>query len=54
MRPADVEMCCARIRAQGTRAKAARELGWRSETTFEELVRRMVEAELSALGEGDA
>ena len=29
MRPADVEMCCARIRAQGTRAKAARELGTR-------------------------
>lgn len=29
MRPADVEMCRARIRAQGTRAKAARELGTR-------------------------
>ena len=29
MRPADVEMCCARIRARGTRAKAARELGTR-------------------------
>jgi hypothetical protein len=29
MRPADVEMCCARIRAQGTGAKAARELGTR-------------------------
>lgn len=29
MRPADVEMCCARIRAQGTRAKAAREPGTR-------------------------
>jgi transposase len=29
MRPADVETCCARIRAQGTRAKAARELGTR-------------------------
>ena len=27
--PADVEMCCARIRAQGTRAKAARELSTR-------------------------
>lgn len=29
MRPADVEMCCARIRAQGAGAKAARELGTR-------------------------
>ena len=29
MRPADVEMCCARIRAQGTGTKAARELGTR-------------------------
>lgn len=29
MRPADVEMRCARIRAQGTRAKAAREPGTR-------------------------
>ena len=29
MRPADVEMCCAMIRAQGTGTKAARELGTR-------------------------
>ena len=48
VRPVDI------TQTRGDAGKAARELGWRSETTFEELVRRMVEAELSALGEGDA
>lgn len=48
VRPVDI------TETRGDAGKAARELGWRSATTFEELVRRMVEAELAALEGRDA
>jgi GDPmannose 4,6-dehydratase len=48
VRPVDI------TETRGDAGKAARELGWRSRTTFEELVRRMVEAELAALEGRDA
>ena len=47
-RPVDIS------ETRGDAGKAARELGWRPRTTFEELVRRMVEAELAALEGRDA
>ncbi len=47
-RPVDIS------ETRGDAGKAARELGWRPQTTFEELVRRMVEAELAALEGRDA
>lgn len=43
-RPAEVDLLI------GDPSKAARELGWRPEVSFDELVRRMVEADLAALG----
>jgi GDPmannose 4,6-dehydratase len=43
-RPAEVEVLC------GDASKAARLLGWRPRTTFEELVRLMLEADLGAAG----
>jgi GDPmannose 4,6-dehydratase len=42
-RPADVDLLI------GNPAKAKRELGWEAQTSFEELVRIMVEAEIEAL-----
>jgi len=45
-RPADVDLLI------GEPSKAKRNLGWEAETTFEELVRIMVEAELDALRAG--
>lgn len=47
-RPVDI------TETRGDAGKAARELGWTSRTTFEELVGRMVEAELAALEGRDA
>ncbi len=47
-RPVDI------TETRGDAGKAARELGWTSRTTFEELVGRMVEAELAALEGQDA
>ena len=48
VRPVDI------TETRGDAEKAARALGWRSRTTFEELVRRMVEAELAVLEGRDA
>lgn len=47
-RPVDI------TETRGDAGKAARELGWTSRTTFEELVGRMVEAELAAIEGRDA
>jgi GDPmannose 4,6-dehydratase len=44
MRPADVELLV------GNPIKAKQKLGWETQTSFEELVRIMVEAELVGLG----
>ena len=43
-RPAEVEMLV------GDASKAKRELGWAPRTSFEELIRLMVEADLELLG----
>ncbi len=43
-RPAEVELLC------GDPARAREELGWRPETSFRELVRRMVDADRAMLG----
>lgn len=48
VRPVDI------TETRGDAGKAERELGWKAETAFEELVRRMVEAEMDALGGRDA
>jgi GDPmannose 4,6-dehydratase len=37
----------------GDPSRARKRLGWEPTLDFEQLVRRMVEAELAALGEGD-
>ncbi len=47
VRPAEVELLV------GDPDKARRELGWRAETSFDELVRLMVAAELAALDAGE-
>ena len=48
VRPLDIS------ETRGDASKARGELGWAPTTTFEELVRRMVESELAALdGRGD-
>jgi GDPmannose 4,6-dehydratase len=47
-RPAEVERLVADY------SKAERELGWRPRTSFEELIRLMVDADLALLGEGRA
>ena len=43
-RPAEVDLLV------GDAAKAERELGWKPETSFEELIRLMVDADLKLLG----
>jgi GDPmannose 4,6-dehydratase len=45
-RPAEVERLVADY------SKAERDLGWRPRTSFEELIRLMVDADLALLGEG--
>lgn len=45
-RPAEVDLLI------GDPGKAARQLGWKPEVSFDELVRRMVEADLNAVGLG--
>jgi GDPmannose 4,6-dehydratase len=46
-RPVDI------AETRGDAAKATRDLGWRPETTFEDLVRLMVKAELDAIDRGE-
>jgi GDPmannose 4,6-dehydratase len=46
MRPAEVDQLI------GDFSKAERELGWRPETTFEELVKLMVDADIALLESG--
>jgi GDPmannose 4,6-dehydratase len=46
MRPAEVDHLI------GDSSKAERELGWRPSTSFEELVRLMVDADLALLSSG--
>ena len=48
MRPAEVDLLV------GDPRKAREKLGWRPETSFEELVRMMVEADLELLHDGGA
>ncbi len=48
MRPAEVDLLV------GDPRKASEKLGWRPETSFEELVRMMVEADLELLRDGGA
>jgi GDPmannose 4,6-dehydratase len=43
-RPAEVDVL------MGDPSKAARDLGWKPEVSFDELVRRMVDADLAAAG----
>jgi GDPmannose 4,6-dehydratase len=45
MRPADVELLV------GNPKKAQQKLGWETQTTFEQLVKLMVEAEIKSLEE---
>jgi GDPmannose 4,6-dehydratase len=47
-RPAEVNLLL------GDASKARERLGWRSRTSFQELVREMVEADCRAAGVGDA
>ncbi len=44
VRPAEVDLLI------GDPSKAARQLGWRPKVGFEELVRRMVDADMERLG----
>jgi GDPmannose 4,6-dehydratase len=48
LRPTDVAVLC------GDAAKARRELGWRPRVSFEELVREMVDHDMSPAGHGQA